>query len=121
MPGMFARAGLTLCFAFCGLALAQQPQSWTSRDQLALTYYFYWYDVHTGQHFGDAPITGLTLHPPDSYLSTYSKTDVLFQQRELSDMAAAGIDAAPQNAGSSSAAAAESGGCRSAEHRLRWC
>jgi hypothetical protein len=34
----------------------------------------------------------LTLHPPDSYISTYSKTDVVFHQRELSDMAAAGID-----------------------------
>src|SRR5438477_3660964 len=83
-----------LLAVLCGMASAQQPTSWTSRDKLALTYYFYWYDVHTGQHFGDAPINGLTLHPPDSYLSTYSKTDVVFHQRELSDMAAAGIDVA---------------------------
>src|SRR6266567_9019068 len=88
---MRARAGLPLCFAFCGLALAQQPQSWTSHDQLSLTYYFYWYNAHTGQHMGDQPITRLTLHPPDSYLSTYSHTDVIFHKRELSDMAAAGI------------------------------
>ena len=30
------------------------------------TYYFYWYDAHTGQHFGTNPINGLTLRPPDS-------------------------------------------------------
>jgi hypothetical protein len=36
----------------------------------------------------------VTLHPPDSYLSTYSFKDVVFFQREFSDMIAAGIDVA---------------------------
>src|ERR1700730_10336896 len=66
------------------LAQAQQPQSWTSHDKLALTYFFYWYDAVTNKN--------LTLHPPESYLSTYSYDNLAFYQRELSDMAAAGID-----------------------------
>ena len=86
MPGMRARAELPLCFAFCGLALAQQPQSWTSHDQLSLTYYFYWYNAHTGQHMGDQPITRLTLLLA---IHTSAPTVILtssFTQRELSDM-----------------------------------
>jgi len=67
-----------------GPVLAQQPPSWTSHDKLALTFFFYWYDATTNKN--------LTLHPPDSYLSTYSYDNVAFYQRELSDMAAAGID-----------------------------
>jgi hypothetical protein len=66
-----------------GPVLAQQPPSWTSQDRLALTYFFYWYD---------AANQTLTLHPPDSYLSTFSYDNVAFYKRELSDMAAAGID-----------------------------
>jgi hypothetical protein len=70
----------------CGalLAQAQQSPSWTSHDKLSLTYFFYWYDAATNKN--------LTLHPPDSYLSTYSYDNIAFYQRELSDMAAAGID-----------------------------
>lgn len=77
-----------------GLASAQQPSSWTSHDKIALTYLFYWYDAPSGFHYGDAPITQVTLHPPDSYLSTYSFKDDVFVQREFSDMIAAGIDVA---------------------------
>jgi uncharacterized protein (TIGR03437 family) len=87
------RIGLLLA-VLCGTAAAQQPASWTSRDKLALTSLFYWYDVHTGFHVGDASSSQLTLHPPDSYLSTYSFKDVVFFQREFTDMAAAGIDVA---------------------------
>ncbi len=65
------------------LVQAQQPPSWTSHDKLSLTYFFYWYDAATDN---------LTLHPPDSYLSTYKYDNIGFYQRELSDMAAAGID-----------------------------
>jgi uncharacterized protein (TIGR03437 family) len=78
---------LLFAAVLCGggaLAQAQQPQSWTSHDKLALTYFFYWYDATTNKN--------LTLHPPDSYLSTYTYNDIAFYQRELSDMAAAGID-----------------------------
>src|SRR5215831_234392 len=72
----------------CGstLAQAQQSQSWTSHDKLTLTYFFYWYDATTNKN--------LTLHPPDSYLGTYTYDNIAFYQRELSDMAAAGIDVA---------------------------
>lgn len=71
---------LLLPILFPGLCSAQ----WTSHDKLALTYFFYWYNATTNQN--------LTLHPPDSYLSTYSYDNIAFYQRELSDMAAAGID-----------------------------
>ena len=77
-----------------GLASAQQSSSWTSHDKIALTYLFYWYDAPSGFHYGDTPFTQVTLHPPDSYLSTYSFKDVVFFQREFTDMAAAGIDVA---------------------------
>src|SRR5690348_16042158 len=78
----------------CGVASAQQAQSWTSRDKLALTYFFYWYNAINGWHYSDSPTDRVTLHPPDSYLSTYSFTNVSFFQHELSDMASAGIDVA---------------------------
>lgn len=71
---------LLLPILFAGLSSAQ----WTSHDKVALTYFFYWYNATTNQN--------LTLHPPDSYLSTYSYDNIAFYQRELSDMAAAGID-----------------------------
>ena len=82
----------SLVVLLCGVASAQQPQSWTSHDKLALTYFFYWYNAPARFHWGETPLSGLTLHPPDSYLSTYSFTDIVFQQRELSDMSASGID-----------------------------
>jgi uncharacterized protein (TIGR03437 family) len=71
---------LLLPIVFPALSSAQ----WTSHDKLALTYFFYWYDATTNKN--------LTLHPPDSYLSTYTYGNIAFYQRELSDMAAAGID-----------------------------
>jgi len=90
----YLRCALLTAF-ICSAASAQQPQSWTSHDKIALTYLFYWYDVHTGFHFTNPDGSdGLTLHPPDSYLSTYSFTDIAFFQREFSDMVAAGIDVA---------------------------
>jgi uncharacterized protein (TIGR03437 family) len=107
MPSMTWRpAVLLLCLA--ALLPAQQTQSWTSRDKLALTYYFFWYNVHTGAGFHNSDGSdALTLHPPDDYLGTYAWNDVAFHQRELSDMAAAGIDVALAvywgDAGSSSA------------------
>jgi hypothetical protein len=44
----------------------------TSKDKLALTYFFYWYNVHTGEGFGNVPGQNgtTTLHPPDSYVAT---------------------------------------------------
>jgi hypothetical protein len=85
--------GSSLLFTFfCCVASAQT--SFTSRDKVALTYLFYWYNATTGYHYGDGPLSQLTLHPPESYVSHYSFNDPIFFQRELSDMAAAGIDVA---------------------------
>ena len=78
----------------CGTAQAQQSASWTSHDKIALTYLFYWYDAPSGFHYGSQPINQLTLHPPDSYLSTFSFKEPVFFEREFSDMVAAGIDVA---------------------------
>jgi hypothetical protein len=71
------RCGAPLLFAFlCGLASAQT--SFTSRDKPALTYLFYWYNSTTGCHYGDGPLSQLTLNPPDSYVSHYSFSDPIF-------------------------------------------
>ena len=60
--------GSSLLFTFfCCVASAQT--SFTSRDKVALTYLFYWYNATTGYHYGDGPLSQLTLHPPDSYVS----------------------------------------------------
>ena len=66
---------------------------WTAGDKLVLTYYFYWYDIYTGQHFIDPDGSdALTDHPPDAYLADYSYTQVSWHQQELLDIMAAGID-----------------------------
>jgi len=68
-------------------------QTWTPDDKLVAAYYFYWYDIYTGEHF-IAPDGSdfITNHPPDSYLETYSFTEVSWHRRELLDMMAARID-----------------------------
>ena len=67
--------------------------SWTSDDKIVATYYFYWYDIYTGLHFVDPDGSdALTDHPPDSYLSNYSYTEVAWHRRELLDMMTAQID-----------------------------
>lgn len=83
---------LMFAAVFCANSLgqAQQPKSWTSQDKIALTYFFYWYDAVDTPDFADT----VTLHPPDSYLPTFTYANVAFYQHELSDMAAAGIDVA---------------------------
>jgi hypothetical protein len=62
-------------------------------DKLVAAYYFYWYNVYTGQHFVDPDHTdAMTDHPPDSYLSNYSWTEVAWHRREMLDMMAAQVD-----------------------------
>lgn len=67
--------------------------TWTPDDKLVAAYYFYWYDIYTGDHFitpdGSDYITN---HPPDSYLANYSYTEVSWHRRELLDMMTAQID-----------------------------
>jgi len=79
----------------CGVASAQQPHSWTSHDKIALSYYFYWYNIHDGEHFTNpGGSDSLTNHPPDDSLANYSYTDVSWHQQQMQDMVAAGIDVA---------------------------
>jgi PKD repeat protein len=56
-----------------------------SPDRLVCTYYFYWYDVYGGPNV-------FTDHPPDTFLSTFSFTEVSWHKREILDMISAGID-----------------------------
>jgi hypothetical protein len=71
------------------------PSTWTTDDKLVAAYYFYWYDVYSGAHM-IAPDDSdyITNHPPDSYLSNFSYTEVSWHRRELLDMMAARIDIA---------------------------
>ena len=55
---------------------------------LAFTYYYYWYDAATNAHLG--PNQPLPLHPPPT--PTPSWHNVEWHKKQLSDMAAAGID-----------------------------
>jgi len=71
-----------------------QSRSFRSTDRIVGTYYFYWYDVHTGAHIID-PEDGtdaLTTHPPT--LEDFSYTSVRWHKKQLADMEAAGIDVA---------------------------
>ena len=72
----------------------QSAQStWTPNDKLVAAYYFYWYNIYTGEHFIDPDGTdAITNHPPDSYLADYSYTEVSWHRRELLDMMTAHID-----------------------------
>ncbi|MBN1451152.1 MAG: DUF5010 domain-containing protein [Anaerolineales bacterium] len=69
------------------------PTTWTPDDKLVAAYYFYWYNIFTGEHFitpdGSDYITN---HPPDSYLANYSYTEVSWHRRELLEMMTAQID-----------------------------
>ena len=67
--------------------------TWTPNDKLVAAYYFYWYNIYTGEHFIDPDGTdAITNHPPDSYLANYSYTEVSWHRRELLDMMTAQID-----------------------------
>src|SRR5258708_37066470 len=89
-------AALTFCSLtalLCGAATAQQSHTWTSHDKIALSYYFYWYNVHDGEHFVNPDGSdALTNHPPDASLANYSYTDVSWHQQQMQDMSAPGIE-----------------------------
>ncbi len=75
------------------LTVAAQLAAWTSTSKIAMSYFYYWYDVYNGSHFvSPSGATLLTDHPPTSYLSNYSYTDPNWHQTQLQDMTAAGID-----------------------------
>ena len=55
------------------------------------TYYFYWYDVNTGEHFIDHDGTdALTTHPANPVGYSYRSPD--WHRREMADILRAGID-----------------------------
>ena len=68
-----------------------ESKSFTSKDRLVGTYYFYWYDIHTKEHIVDGDGTdALTTHPPT--LEDFSYKSVRWHKQQLADMEAAGID-----------------------------
>ena len=68
-----------------------ESKSYTARDRLVGTYYFYWYDIHTKEHIVDGDGTdALTTHPPT--LEDFSYKSVRWHKQQLVDMEAAGID-----------------------------
>jgi hypothetical protein len=67
--------------------------SFTRKDKLVGTYYFYWYDSYSKGHLIDGDGTdALTTHPPT--LEDFSYKSVRWHKQQLADMEAAGIDVA---------------------------
>ena len=68
-------------------------QSFTPKDRIVGTYYFYWYCAQTKEHIvnGDGS-DALTDHP--ATMDDFSYRSVRWHQQELRDMMAAGIDVA---------------------------
>ncbi len=68
-------------------------KSFTAKDRIVGTYFFYWYDIHTQEHIIDHDGTdALTTHPPT--LEDFSYKSVRWHKQQLADMEAAGIDVA---------------------------
>jgi hypothetical protein len=70
-----------------------ESKSFTAKDRLVGTYFFYWYDINTKEHIIDGDGTdALTTHPPT--LEDFSYKSVRWHKQQLADMEAAGIDVA---------------------------
>lgn len=68
-------------------------KSFTAKDRIVGTYFFYWYDIYTKEHIIDGDGTdALTTHPPT--LEDFSYKSVRWHKQQLADMEAAGIDVA---------------------------
>jgi len=67
-------------------------ESFSSRDRIAGTYYFYWYDYPDEHFYDDAAREDDALqdHFPEPEMVSYNS--VAWHERELADIAAAGID-----------------------------
>lgn len=69
----------------------QAVRSYTKEDRLVGTYFFYWYDVHSGAHFRNADGTDAMVdHPADT--QDYSYLSEAWWRKEMRDVRAAGID-----------------------------
>ncbi|HRT08497.1 MAG TPA: DUF5010 domain-containing protein [Candidatus Paceibacterota bacterium] len=71
-----------------------EATSFKETDRIVGTYYFYWYNIHTGEHITNPQngSDGLTDHPPT--LEDFSYLSVRWHKRQFSDMEDAGIDVA---------------------------
>lgn len=71
-----------------------QAASFKETDRMVGTYYFYWYNIHTGEHLTNPQdgSDGLTDHPPT--LEDFSYLSVRWHKQQFSDMEEAGIDVA---------------------------
>lgn len=70
-----------------------ESKSFTAKDRIVGTYFFYWYDSHTKSHIINHDGTdALTTHPPT--LEDFSYQSASWYKKELMDMEAAGIDVA---------------------------
>lgn len=68
-------------------------RSFSAKDKIVATYYFYWYDILTKSHIINHDGTdALTTHPPT--LVDFSYKSVAWHKRQFSDMMEAGIDVA---------------------------
>lgn len=68
-------------------------KTFTAKDRIVGTYFFYWYDINTKEHIVDGDGTdALTTHPPT--LEDFSYKSVRWHKQQLADMEAAGIDVA---------------------------
>lgn len=68
-------------------------ETFTAKDRIVGTYYFYWYDNETKSHVLDEDGTdALTTHPPT--LAGFSYKSGAWHRKQLLDMEAAGIDLA---------------------------
>ncbi len=71
---------------------ASCPSSRTGQPIVGTTY-FYWYDVYTGEHMTNPDGTSaLTRRPPADAMADLSYRSVGWHERQLLDVAAAGID-----------------------------
>jgi hypothetical protein len=70
-----------------------ESKSFTLKDRVVGTYFFYWYDIYTKEHIIDGDGTdALTTHP--ATLEDFSYKSVRWHKKQLADMEAAGIDVA---------------------------
>ena len=68
-------------------------KSYSSKDRIVGTYYFYWYNVQTKEHIINGDGTdALTDHP--ATMQDFSYASVRWHEEQLRDMMAAGIDVA---------------------------
>lgn len=68
-------------------------KSYSAKDKLVATYYFYWYDSYTKGHLIDGDGSdALTTHPPT--LEDFSYKSVRWHKQQFTDMIEAGIDVA---------------------------